>query len=963
MKNFITTTAIYSILLSSTGLSPTLSLAAEHEVYSSYSEYQKAYANYLKKLENKRRLATQNNRIEQANNQKAYDNYQKYLSESKKRQLKPSAEDALMSDYATPLVAEEPAIFGNLFSWTTAIGLGVIGAAALALGGGGGGGGSSNAIVYEPVAEEDVHPESNVLSSYNTTEANLSGTLGTTGAGINAFYAYARGYDGRIFNRAANGALLDDAADGNVRVAVIDGEIDINHTDLDGNILSSLAATCFTTSNSCTVGSSTYLSPDTHGTFVSGIIAAEDNSSGIHGVAPQAKIIPISAIGVTNGSDVLGLKYAIDNNAEVINASYGLVDGSSRDIPIVTATQGNAGDAPTQAEVNYVMTYTEAGTSYSEQFSRLVTNDVIIVYAAGNDSMNQVSILAGLPYYFNGTVSTANPSGLDWRGHFVASVSVDSSQNISSFSNQCGVAKDWCIATLGEDVVSTTINNSTTTSSGTSFSAPVVSGALAVMKGAFPHLTSDEILTIIFDTADDLGATGVDDVYGHGLLNLNKATSPETGNWVLYSGEQVSGLSVNQAEYTVQNTNLTLNQNTFSELQAKNYQFMFFDKYKRNFYLPLNSMILEKADYTLFDNYSYFKDDFFYKSSGNSERYSFNYAIEKAPNNQQYANHSQTLLKEGVASYFEFAYNDIENSPQKQDNTTLYKLAFGNDIDPRKFVTSRLQQGFTDGFAQMQNPYLSFSNNAKFNQFAISRDSWQVSFGMLRGQDEYSSLYSSNEDQIKSYFSEFIYQPQSIHTSLAFEYGVTDEQNGYLGNQSSGAFGLSDSSKTYFTTIKARHDFSEKYSLLFNYSMAKTDVSQAEGSFISGDEDIYSNSFALGFQLGGVFSEYDKLSSTIIKPITVNSGAFDIRFPSGVDAEGNISYTSDTINLKQEDNLDLAFNYALGESNQTTNSNNISGKLNLSARLKSFNKAFDSSKDRTEQNFTQELLARYNLSF
>jgi subtilisin family serine protease len=47
-----------------------------------------------------------------------------------------------------------------------------------------------------------------------------------------------------------------------------------------------------------------------HGTQVAGIIAAEKNNDGIgmQGIAPRAKIIPIRAIGVTDGSDILGIQ-------------------------------------------------------------------------------------------------------------------------------------------------------------------------------------------------------------------------------------------------------------------------------------------------------------------------------------------------------------------------------------------------------------------------------------------------------------------------------------------------------------------------------------------------------------------------------------------------------------------------------------------------------------------------------
>ena len=55
--------------------------------------------------------------------------------------------------------------------------------------------------------------------------------------------------------------------------------------------------------------------------------------------------------------------------------------------------------------------------------------------------------------------------------------------------------------------------------SGTSFSAPHVAGALALLLQAFPSLTGQQALQILFQTATDLGAPGVDPIYGHGLVD------------------------------------------------------------------------------------------------------------------------------------------------------------------------------------------------------------------------------------------------------------------------------------------------------------------------------------------------------------------------------------------------------------------------------------------------------------
>lgn len=62
--------------------------------------------------------------------------------------------------------------------------------------------------------------------------------------------------------------------------------------------------------------------------------------------------------------------------------------------------------------------------------------------------------------------------------------------------------------------------------SGTSFSAPRVTGAAALVRHKFPNLNGPQLKQVLLQTADDLGARGVDTVFGHGRLNILNALSP-----------------------------------------------------------------------------------------------------------------------------------------------------------------------------------------------------------------------------------------------------------------------------------------------------------------------------------------------------------------------------------------------------------------------------------------------------
>src|SRR5207249_2159422 len=103
---------------------------------------------------------------------------------------------------------------------------------------------------------------------------------------------------------------------------------------------------------------------------------------------------------------------------------------------------------------------------------------------------------------------------------------VDANNNIASFSNRAGDTAAWFLVAPGVRVASTYLNNQYAYMSGTSVSTPIVSGAAALIKQLWPTLRADQVANILFITATDLGAPGIDAVYGRGLLNVEKALQP-----------------------------------------------------------------------------------------------------------------------------------------------------------------------------------------------------------------------------------------------------------------------------------------------------------------------------------------------------------------------------------------------------------------------------------------------------
>ncbi|MDC6412279.1 S8 family serine peptidase [Xylella fastidiosa subsp. multiplex] len=170
----------------------------------------------------------------------------------------------------------------------------------------------------------------------------------------------------------------------------------------------------------------------------------------------------------------------------------------------------------------------------------VLNNNGLMIFASGNGKQTQpgqLSRLPSLPTVEGG----ASPADLE-RGWLVVAAldSFDHPDQLASYSNHCGIAMHYCLAAPG-DVI--TVNSSVTNSSsvsdkyyveqgGTSFAAPLVSGAAALVWEAFPYFSNDLVRQTLLGTATDLGAPGVDEVFGYGALNVGKAVlGPAKFDW------------------------------------------------------------------------------------------------------------------------------------------------------------------------------------------------------------------------------------------------------------------------------------------------------------------------------------------------------------------------------------------------------------------------------------------------
>lgn len=254
-------------------------------------------------------------------------------------------------------------------------------------------------------------------------------------------------------------------AEGTVTVAVLDTGCNLEHEDLAGNLNTDLAYNVTTNSLLSESGTANNGDVSGHGTQVCGIISAvANNAVGIAGASYNATILPVCIFDSDKNCSTTDLIAAYDYLDELIGC--GAVD----DLKVINLSVG------------YYSTGTTAVDLLVEEAiaDMLGDNGVLTVCAGGNSA------------------STAYCFPADFE-ECISVTSVDESGVNSSFSDY-NSEKD--ISAYGEDILSTSMYGGYTTGSGTSFAAPQVSAAAALVWAADPSLTADEVADILTGTAD-----------------------------------------------------------------------------------------------------------------------------------------------------------------------------------------------------------------------------------------------------------------------------------------------------------------------------------------------------------------------------------------------------------------------------------------------------------------------------
>ncbi|AOD15105.1 S8 family serine peptidase [Xanthomonas fragariae] len=276
-----------------------------------------------------------------------------------------------------------------------------------------------------------------------------------------------------------------------VKLAVLDDNLVTSYAPLAGKVD---GFTDYTASPGTPESSSNALRG--HGTVVSALVLGSAQEGFAGGIAPDA--------------DLFYARICAEDSCGTQQTRSAAVDLAAAGVRIANLSIGASyADAASSAN---------AALAWKYALTPLVQADALIVASTGNEGAAEASYPAAAPVQ---EASLRN----NWLA--VGAINIDSAGNaagLTSYSNHCGAAAQWCLVAPGSYTVPALAGTEFQGQiAGTSFSTAAVSGVAAQVLGVYPWMSASNLQQTLLTTATDLGDPGVDALYGWGLVNAAKA--------------------------------------------------------------------------------------------------------------------------------------------------------------------------------------------------------------------------------------------------------------------------------------------------------------------------------------------------------------------------------------------------------------------------------------------------------
>ena len=631
-----------------------------------------------------------------------------------------------------------------------------------------------------------------------------------------------------------------------------------------------------------------------HGTHVAGIIGAAKDDVYMHGVAPNVEMVAgIYDTRFTGFS--LAAKTFADQRVRVINMSFGLP----------------ASYDDTTTQVQYAKGKNASNIYYASEvagYKTLVANNIVTVKSAGNDSAPDkhngkvlpATVDLGVPL----TTTFGKGSQYDMTNLFVAVAALNYKNGLASYSQSCGAAQGYCISAPGGDpdtalaYAQEMYDNGTWTYDyantwykehraitstipggeygelwGTSMATPVVTGSIALLMGAYPWLSSQEVVDLLFMTANQDLPDWVDSVtytsiktgetkrtstlYGHGMVDLDKATGSAIGDLYVTTGTTTNAnrMAIKQASFKLpRRMSTALMQNMPAGVMA-------LDAYERPFMIRMDTLVKRphRSEKAFRQSFRSFLSRGKIQTAGVPDKLSFTFATTPATDN---------LL----------GYGALDMNLALSDTQAL-RLSYRADT---RLGEDYFNQVLSNPFTEMRNSY-ALAHTFKLNK------KWGFTFGAITGKNGFFDADKDYDTEFKksvnAFSGEVSYQP-SRRLTLKAVGGMVSEKDAILGMNGAGAF-KTDTGTTYYTGAVAEIYPTQKLTLSAAWYYGHS-VMNGTDSLLSFGR-LESDSFALDARYQATKDRLFGLQ--VSSPLRIRKGTATFLLPTGRGMYDDTVYT------------------------------------------------------------------------
>jgi len=677
-----------------------------------------------------------------------------------------------------------------------------------------------------------------------------------------------------------------------------------------------------------------------HGTSVASLIAGkwDGNERHINGIAPNARIVDwmIDRTGMYGTSATCRgmtenyLTQVSATGPRIYNLSWSFYGYNKADYSQDEYWARSYNVVPDgQTETTFNLVFNQEGSFWQKFLYNLADTNSVLVLASGNwaDRKDTVSyaaeetqLLGAAPLVLNGENGQKDLTNLmivavalDLKNDKVSSAA--DVRGRASYSNGCGAAASYCLsAPVGDIIEPLDINTAIIASgyrsnsehkyfTGTSAAAPIISGSLAFVMGAYPYLTSQQAVEILFRSANKtiIGADGKTNVFnktgtwtdsfgnkydisttfGHGLVDLGAATDslgilsvPTTAGGAGASGV-IPKVAVSQTKLALPRT---LNSNISAFLPES---VIGLDDYNRPFAIQTGGLIrrAHRSD----DQFRRYFKSFISRNiqtvGDDTDKMTFKFASAVTDKN---------LLGMGILDV-QYAFNN------KNTMTFSYR------------ADTRAENKYFEG--ALPNPFINMTDAyALANRYRLA-PRLSVQFGATWGKN---GFYRGNEDWDEKY-TQSVY---ALTTGMDYQIkqdltvrlvgGLLTEKDSSLGINGSGAF-ETDNSRTYFTGSILEYRPMEKLALSAAYYYGRTETPGTKG--LVAFSDILSDGFALDARYS--FDERQLAGVQFSSPLRIKKGTATLTLPYARDLYSDtVYYDTARVGLKPDAReYDVGFYY------------------------------------------------------